>query len=190
MPVPKFHEVFEQVLTTLAQFQSVTVREVRSLVTQQLQLTPEELAEKNPGGGNRVRSRINWAISYLVQAGAIERPARGVIRLSGFGTELLRGPAENRTKVALDETPGIRAWAKRTEDNARARKAQKKSGTSIKPTGDDDGSEFDAGDDDDESQTSPGSPVVRPSLSQIYTVTPQSVETILAWVKSKEIAIP
>ena len=31
---------------------------------------------------------------------------------------------------------------------------------------------------------------MRPSLSEIYTVTPQSIETILSWVKSKEIAIP
>jgi len=190
MPIPKFHEVFEQVLNSLAEFETVTGRELRSLVVQQLQLTPEELAEKNPGGGNRVRSRVNWAISYLVQAGAIERPARGIVRLSAYGTELLKGPADRRTKAALDETAGIKAWAKRTEDNARARKAQKKSGTLIESAGDDDGSEFDDGEDDDESEASPGSPVIRPSLSQIYTVTPQSVETILAWVKSKEIAIP
>lgn len=190
MPVPKFHEVFEQVLNTLAEFETVTGRELRSLVTQQLQLTPEELAEKNPGGGNRVRSRINWAISYLVQAGAIERPARGIVRLSGYGAELLKGPAASRTKAALDESPGIKAWAKRTEDNARARKAEKKSEASVESRADEDGSEFDEGEDDDESEASPGSPVVRPSLSQIYTVTPQSVETILAWVKSKEIAIP
>lgn len=190
MPVPKFHEVFEQVLNTLAEFETVTGRELRSLVTQQLQLTPEELTEKNPGGGNRVRSRINWAISYLVQAGAIERPARGIVRLSGYGAELLKGPAASRTKAALDESPGIKAWAKRTEDNARARKAEKKSEASIESRADEDGSEFDDGEDDDESEASPGNPVVRPSLSQIYTVTPQSVETILAWVKSKEIAIP
>ena len=191
MAVPKFHEVFEHVLQTLSQFETVASRELRSLVVQQLPLTAEELSEKNPGGGNRVRSRVNWAISYLVQAGAIERPARGIVRLTEFGAELLNGPPQGRTKAVLDQSPGIRAWAKRTEDNARARKAAKKDsfGADL-ANDDDDGSEFDDGDDDVESDASPGSQVIRPSLSQIYTVTPQSVETILAWVKSKEIAIP
>jgi len=190
MPVPKFHEVFEQVLNTLSQFETVSGRELESLIIQQLHLTPEELAERNPGGGNRVRSRIKWATNYLVQAGAIERPSRGVVRLSGFGVNLLKGPAEVRTKDSLDETPGIKAWVKRTEDNARARKAQKNSSKLVESTTDEDGSEFDDGEDDGEDDSSPGSPIIRPSSSQIYTVTPQSVETILAWVKSKEIAIP
>jgi len=190
MPVPKFYEVFDQVLQTLAGFESIPGRELRSLVVQQLPLTQEELAEQNPGGGNRVHSRINWAISYLVQAGAVERPSRGVVKLSEFGAALLKGPPEGRTKRSLDETPGIKAWAKRTEENARNKSEATRIGSGAGTSNGEEGSEFDEGEDDAEASANPGSSVVRPPLSQIYTVTPQSVETILAWVKSKEIAIP
>jgi hypothetical protein len=189
MAVPRFQDLFDQVLTTLAGVESMSGRELRQQVVSQLDLTPEEFAEKNPGGGNRVRSRVNWAVSYLVQAGAVERPSRGIVRLTGFGADLLKGPKEARTKAALDETTGIKAWAKRTEDNARARKSKMKD-KPIEADGkaDDDDTNYDEDDVDDEDEIV--TPVSRPSQSQIYTVTPQSVETILAWVKSKEIAIP
>ncbi len=189
MAVPRFQDLFDQVLTTLAGVESMSGRELRQQVVSQLDLTPEEFAEKNPGGGNRVRSRVNWAVSYLVQAGAVERPSRGIVRLTGFGADLLKGPKEARTKAALDETAGIKAWAKRTEDNARARKS-KMMGKPVEADGnaDDDDTNYDEDEGDDEDEI--GTPVSRPSQSQIYTVTPQSVETILAWVKSKEIAIP
>lgn len=188
--MPRFQDVFDEVLTTLAQHHEIAAKDLRSMVIGLLELTPEELAEKHPGGGNRVKSRINWAVSYLVQAGAVERPSRGVVRLSGFGRDLLEGPSDARSKAALDESAGIKAWAKRTDDKARARKIARRTNAIESPDSeeDDDGSEFGETEVDDEAEEM--TPVVRPSLSQIYTVTPQSVETILSWVKSKEIAIP
>jgi hypothetical protein len=189
MAVPRFQDLFDQVLTTLAGVESMSGRELRMQVVSQLDLTPEEFAETNPGGGNRVRSRVNLAVSYLVQAGAVERPSRGIVRLTGFGADLLKGPKEGRTKSALDKTAGIKAWAKRTEDNARARKSLSKGkGGQAESITDDEDANFDEDDGDDDDTI--GILVSRPSQSQIYTVTPQSVETILAWVKSKEIAIP
>ena len=79
MPIPRFQDVFDEVLTTLAQHHEIAAKDLRSMVIGLLELTPEELAEKNPGGGNRVKGRIIWAVSYLVQAGAVERPSRGVV---------------------------------------------------------------------------------------------------------------
>ena len=116
MAMPKSYQIFPDVLRLLAQFDEVLAKDFSALVINQLNLTPSELAEQNPGGGNRVRSRVHWAVAYLVQAGAIERPTRGMIRLTGFGQELLNGPIENISKDVLDESAGIKAWAKRTKE--------------------------------------------------------------------------
>ena len=193
MAMPKSYQIFPDVLRLLAQFDEVLAKDFSALVINQLNLTPSELAEQNPGGGNRVRSRVHWAVAYLVQAGAIERPTRGMIRLTGFGQELLNGSIENISKEVLDESAGIKAWAKRTKEKKLNKRAANQSGSSSNSEDDADGSEFDDEsiiDDDVDGTPALKDPVVRPSLSEIYTVTPQSIETILSWVKSKEIAIP
>ena len=193
MAIPKFYQLFPDVLRSLSQFDQILAKDFSALVMNQLELTAAELAEQNPGGGNRVRSRVHWAVAYLVQAGAIERPTRGVIRLTGFGQELLNGPIENLSKEVLDESAGIKAWAKRSKEKKQIKRATSQTGFSSNSEDDPDGSEFDddsINDDDLDTTPEPKAPVVRPSLSEIYTVTPQSIETILSWVKSKEIAIP
>jgi restriction system protein len=102
MAIPKFYQLFPDVLRSLSHFDEILAKDFSALVMNQLELTAAELAEQNPGGGNRVRSRVHWAVAYLVQAGAIERPARGVIRLTGYGQDLLNGPIENLSKEVLD----------------------------------------------------------------------------------------
>jgi len=197
--IPKFHEVFRDVLRVLSENQEMSSKELNHLVASQLNLTKEELAERNPGGGNRVRSRVHWAVAYLVQAGAIERHARGEVRVTGFGEDLLRGPSENLTKEALDLSPGIRAWSKRSKEKKLVKLSKTKTQKARISADLDSESEFLENQNDDvetlvdveaDGLTFMKSPVIRPSLSAIYTVTPQSVETILGWVKSKEIAIP
>jgi hypothetical protein len=191
MAVPPFHLLFPHVLRELAKHPQIHIRDLKDLVIASLELSPEEAAERVPGGASRIRSRVGWAVTYLVQAGAIERPSRGILRTTGFGTELLAGPAEGMTKKALDKSAGISAWSKRSKDNANARRSAKNTVAGADPSGDEEYDiESELSKDDDDDETSFQTPVVRPTLSQIYTVTPQSIETILAWVKSKEIAIP
>jgi len=195
MAIPKFQDLFRDVLEVLSEIDQLTNKDLRSQTLVRLNLSVSELAEQNPGGGNRVGSRVHWAISYLVQAGAIERPSRGILRLTGFGQDLLTGPAVNLSKSELDESPGIKAWSKRSKDKAVAKRIKKKMGTADVEEDDDD---VDFDDDDEigsitktksfEAETQVV--ISRPLLTEIYTVTQQSVETILSWVKSKEIAIP
>lgn len=197
MAIPKFYEIYRDVLQILSEHQEIPSKELNHLVASSLNLTKDELAELNPGGGNRVRSRVHWAVAYLVQAGAIERHIRGSVRLTGFGGDLLKGPSENLTKEALDMSPGIRAWSKRSKEKQLVKQSNLKTGEIQNLEESDEDSEYsEDGFDDAGSSTRTNEgivlkpPVIRPSLKAIYTVTPQSVETILSWVKSKEIAIP
>ena len=194
MAIPQFHELFRDVLEVLSKTDQLGNKDLRSQTVARLNLSASELAEEMRGGGNRIGNRVHWAKSYLVQAGAIERPSRGILRLTGFGQELLTGPAGNLSKSKLDESPGIKAWSKRSKDKAVAKRIKKK--LSAEDDDDDDDVDFDVENENGSTTTiktneaETQSAISRPLLNEIYTVTPQSVETILSWIKSKEIAIP
>jgi restriction system protein len=64
---------------------------VRALLAEQFRLTPEELVELLPSGRQRkFDNRAAWATTYLVQAGLLERPRRGVTKITSRGLEILR----------------------------------------------------------------------------------------------------
>jgi restriction system protein len=64
---------------------------VRALLAEQFRLTPEELVELLPSGRQRkFDNRAAWATTYLVQAGLLERPRRGVSKITSRGLEILR----------------------------------------------------------------------------------------------------
>jgi restriction system protein len=61
------------------------------LLADQFRLTPEELVELLPSGRQRkFDNRAAWATTYLVQAGLLERPRRGVTKITSRGLEILR----------------------------------------------------------------------------------------------------
>ncbi|NCV87008.1 MAG: restriction endonuclease, partial [Oxalobacteraceae bacterium] len=75
MAVPPFHEFFPALLRELAKHPEIHIRDLKDLVIASLDASPEDIAERLPGGASRMRNRIGWAVSYLFQAGAIERPS-------------------------------------------------------------------------------------------------------------------
>jgi restriction endonuclease Mrr len=64
---------------------------VRALLAEQFRPTPEELVELLSSGRQRkFDNRAAWATTYLVQAGLLERPRRGVSKITSRGLEILR----------------------------------------------------------------------------------------------------
>jgi restriction endonuclease Mrr len=52
-------------------------------------LTTEKLEETLQGGRRRTRSRVEWAVEYVAQAGALKRPSRGMAVITDIGIKLL-----------------------------------------------------------------------------------------------------
>ncbi|HEV8679218.1 MAG TPA: restriction endonuclease [Stellaceae bacterium] len=74
-------------------------RAVQSAVTvlaEQLQITAEDRQILLPGGTPVFSSRVQWAATYLVQAGLLSRPRRGVLQITERGEVVL---AENPPKI-------------------------------------------------------------------------------------------
>ncbi|MGR3342019.1 MAG: winged helix-turn-helix domain-containing protein [Paracoccaceae bacterium] len=66
------------------------VREAIGMVSDELQLTDQERAETIPSGSETlISSRVQWALTYLVQAGLISRPRRAHFVITEQGRSTL-----------------------------------------------------------------------------------------------------
>ena len=81
MTIPKASEMYYQVLDVIRNGDSYTGGEVRDLVKAGLNLTPSELETLSSSGAILIDTRINWAISHLAQAEALQRPDKGCVQI-------------------------------------------------------------------------------------------------------------
>jgi restriction system protein len=87
---------------------------IRALLVEQFRLTPEELVEVLPSGRQRkFDNRAAWATTYLVQAGLLERPRRGVSRITARGLEVLRQHPERIDISVLAQFDEFRRFRQR-----------------------------------------------------------------------------
>lgn len=121
MTIPRFNEIFTEVLLTLEKEPMLHRRELQDRVVELMKLTPEEKAQTLSGGGNVARNRVQWAHEFLCQAKAVERPKRGYAAITNFGRELLKEP-QPITIQRLRETDGLKAWKERSQEKAARRR--------------------------------------------------------------------
>ena len=123
MSIPKFSELFNEVLTVLSDGNQYHRRELQAEVLNRLDLSDAERAETMAGGGNRAKSRVHWAFEFLCQSGAANRPKRGYAEITDFGRELLR---DNPNGISLDllrQTEGLKDWKRRSLEARAARRS-------------------------------------------------------------------
>ena len=122
MSIPKFSELFNDVLIVLSDGNQLHRRELQAEVLNRLVLTDAERAETMSGGGNRARSRVHWAFEFLCQSGATKRPKRGYAEITDFGRQLLQ---ENPSGISLEllrQTDGLKDWRRRSIEARAARR--------------------------------------------------------------------
>jgi len=129
MAIPKFKDLFTDILVVLSDGQIHHRKDLRHAVIERLELTDAERSETMSGGGNRVGSRIHWSCQYLVQAGTIGRPLRGFMQITDFGQSLLKSSPRGVTLEMLRETEGLQAWRERTLAGRDARRLDDPGGT-------------------------------------------------------------
>lgn len=118
MTVPDFQSLTLPVLTELTDGIERTTKTVRHLVANQLALTPEDLAEVLPSGGQtRFANRVAWAHVYLKQAGLLESVRRGVYRITERGRQVLAAPPDKITVQFLEQYPEYREFRARAHSS-------------------------------------------------------------------------
>lgn len=129
MAIPEFQAFFLPVLRTLSNGEVWSRAEAQDAVANAMGLTSEEREERLPGGGLRLSSRVHWTITYLVQAGAVERVGRGMCRITPDGQRLLAEHPDGFSISVLKQFEGFLEFTKRS--------SRTKPGTGAEATHDD-----------------------------------------------------
>lgn len=86
MAVPKFFEFIPIVLQVLLDKSEKTVKQIRENAIGALQISEEDCKELLPSGRQRtVDNRVNWAVTYLKNAGLIAAVRRGIYVITDEG---------------------------------------------------------------------------------------------------------
>src|SRR5688572_21774096 len=117
MPVPDFQSFFIPVLRLAADGNEHSMAEMRHKIAEDLNLSPEDLSQRLPSGGQTVyANRVAWGAIYLHRAGALERTRRGVFRITERGRELLQKNFSKINVQTLSQFPEFVAFHKGTGD--------------------------------------------------------------------------
>lgn len=88
--IPSYEGMMPVVLKVLADGQSKSLKQVYAEVADWYGFSDEQLALTLPSGKQTyVRSRVGWAKTYLVKAGLINQPKRGICEITSAGRESL-----------------------------------------------------------------------------------------------------
>lgn len=117
MAVPDHSVVNRAVVDALvvARPEGASILEERGAVEARLLLSEDDLSEPTAGGSTtKVGSRVSWAVTYLFQAGVLDRVSRGRYRLNGEGRRLARtGPVTISCDYLRAQYPRFAAWSQR-----------------------------------------------------------------------------
>ncbi|GAA3971666.1 restriction endonuclease [Actinomadura viridis] len=114
MPIPDYQTLMAPVLALLADGQELRLQEVRDRLAPALGISEEERQERINSGTPRFDNRVHWAVTYLYQAGLLQRPRRGVIQITDRGSEVLKANPERVDNEVLNRFEDFRAFKSRT----------------------------------------------------------------------------
>lgn len=98
MAVPDYQSLLLPLLKLAGGGQADTLIKAEEILADQFSLSVEDRAVRLPSGQQTVlRNRAGWASFYLKNAGLIEKPRRGIFRITDRGREVLAS-----TPVAID----------------------------------------------------------------------------------------
>jgi restriction system protein len=121
VPVPDYQTLMAPVLHMLSDGQARSKRELIDLVTAHVGLTEEDLREGLPSGVTVADSRVDWAVTYLVQAGLVRRPRRAVVEITDRGQKVLKAHPDRVDNAVLDHFEEFRTFKTRSRDRSRTR---------------------------------------------------------------------
>lgn len=117
MAIPDFQTLMRPVLEAHADGADHERAPLRDAVAAQLGLSDEERAEMLASGRQRrFDNRLAWSLSYLAHAGLLERPRRGVTRLTERGQQILAEHPGRVDMAFLEQFPEYRQFRYGTDD--------------------------------------------------------------------------
>ena len=117
MAVPKYDDMMLPVLIYLSELPEgaiATPKELRDYAADYWRLSDEDKAEAIPSGFARYMNNVQWACTYLKQAGCIVSPKRATFQITQRGRELLASGTKKITPKDLSVYPEFKEFQNRT----------------------------------------------------------------------------
>ena len=114
MTIPDFQTLMRPVLESLDDGSTRRTRDLVEAMSDRFDLTPADREQLLPSGRQRVVvNRVGWTITHLFQAGLLDRPARGQVRLTDAGRTVLAQHSERVDMGVLNGFPAYRDFRSR-----------------------------------------------------------------------------
>ena len=108
MAIPKFDELFNDVLEFLSDKKEYKTRDIKENLSKKLDLTDEERKQLLPSGQETIiKNRIGWSITSLKKAGYVESKKWGSVNITKLGLK----EHENNPNVTIKDLLKIPAYA-------------------------------------------------------------------------------
>lgn len=118
MLIPDYQTLMFPVLRLAAQ-REFTIKQCVDQIAQEFDLSQEEREHLLPSGKQTtLSSRVQWAITYLAQAGLLERPRRGVFLATARGKKALNGNVTRIDNTFLSQFESFRQFRQRSSEQA------------------------------------------------------------------------
>ena len=86
MAIPKFNDLFNDILELLSDKQEYKTRDVKEIISNRLDLTDEERQELIPSGTEPIiKNRVGWSLTSLKKAGYVESKKWGSVNITKIG---------------------------------------------------------------------------------------------------------
>lgn len=114
MVVPKSESLLRPCLALHEDGRSHTLADLCDRLAAQLHVSDEDRAVMlRSGRQSLLFNRVAWAVTYLVQAGLLERPARGVMQITDRGSEVLDRYPDQVDNEVLSQFPEFQEFRTR-----------------------------------------------------------------------------
>ena len=90
MAIQTYDRYFINVLRALSDGKTLSMKEIRDSVAEQTGVTEEELAIRTSSGSNLFGGRVNWAKTYLIKAGLVNKEGFNRCRITDRGMSALK----------------------------------------------------------------------------------------------------
>lgn len=108
MAVPKYDELMKPLLVAVQDGEVYKMKDVTSMLAQQLNLSAEDIAELLPSGRQTVfKNRVSWAKTYLKKAGLLDSPARATIVITDAGKKVVADNPDKIDSKYLEQFPSF-----------------------------------------------------------------------------------
>jgi restriction system protein len=124
MAIPDYQTLMLPVLKLAGSGEELRFRDMVETLAQEFDLTAEERSELLPSGTAFLfDNRVGWARTYLKQAGLLDSPKRGVLRITDRGKATLQSRPVRIDARFLDQFAEFREFRTRRPDDNRGDRA-------------------------------------------------------------------